>query len=75
MPKELKRYCKDCPSIDWCLDVWNRYWYEKSQNGLGCSAPLPPPPPGFKPKPRKRPAVVTQPSLALVPQQLTDDDF
>jgi len=78
MPEKLTRYCKDCPSIDWCLDAFNRFWYEKSRNGLGCNTPLPPPPKNFRPKPKKRPAVVQQPELLLKsaePPPLTDDDL
>ena len=80
MAKELKRFCKDCPSIDWCLDAFNRYWFAKSNNGRGCSCPLPPPPPSMRLKPRKRPPVVTQPELLAEqkpsqPPPITDDCF
>ena len=41
MTEELKRYCKDCPTIEDCRHAFGKYWMGKSRNGTGCNCPFP----------------------------------
>lgn len=37
----MKRKCKDCKAVRWCIHAFGKYYLAKSHNGEGCSCPLP----------------------------------
>lgn len=37
----MKRKCKDCKAIRWCIHAFGKYYLEKSGGGEGCNHPLP----------------------------------
>lgn len=37
----MKRKCKDCKPVRWCIHTFGKYYLAKSHNGEGCSCPLP----------------------------------